>query len=193
MVDGENRADKIEISCKKKEMSVEQLVKYITKTFDVSVDRIFAYGDSEDRAIYNSTDRNKLDWDIHFGEDGRVTVSDGVFTLWPQVRMAVQMLDRLPPTSGQRGVFKAQVERVKKALDQTKNSFMKTFTGKVSDVYYQVYRPSEEGEKQDYFNKVFELRDYVTLGIDCHSEAKDDVTLPCIKYIFTHVKSSKCS
>lgn len=51
--------------------------------FGVSVDRIFAYGDSEDRATYNSTDRNKLDWDIHFGDDGRVTVSDGVFTPWP--------------------------------------------------------------------------------------------------------------
>ena len=171
-------------------MSVEQLVQYITRTFDVSVDRIFAHGDSEDRAIFNTTDRNKLDWDITFGDDGRVHVSDGVFTLWPQVRMAVQMLDRLPPTSGQRGVFKAQVERVKSALDQTKSSFVKRFTGKVSDAYYEVYRPSEEGEKQDYFIAVFKSRDYVTLEVDCHSDAGDDVTLPCIKYIFSRDMST---
>jgi len=176
--------DKIEISCKTKEMSVEQLVHYISRSFGVSVDRIFLHGDTEDRAIFNAMDKNKLDWAIDFAKDGSVTVSDGVFTQWPQVRMAVQMLGRLPPTSGQRVIFKSQVEKVKVALDQTKESFMKKFTGPVSNAYHQCYRPSEEGEKRDYFDSVFEARDYVTLGVDCHSKTKEDIMLPCIKYSY---------
>lgn len=96
------------------------------------------------------------------------------------------MLGRLPPTSGQRAIFKSQVEKVKVSLDQTKESFMKKFQGKVSDAYHASYRPSEEGEKQEYFDSVYEARDYVTIGVDCHTESKDDITLPCIKYIFSH-------
>ena len=118
-----------------------------------------------------------------------MTASDGVFTQWPQVRMAVQMLGRLPPTSKQRAIFKSQVEKVKVALDQTKELFMNKFTGKVSDTYHDVYRPSEEGENQDYFDSVFKARDYVTLGIDCYAESKEDITLPCIKYMFSHTKN----
>jgi len=172
-----------------KEMSVDQLVQYIARLFGVTVDRIFLHGDAEDKAIFNAMDKKKLDWAIDFAEDGKVTVSDGVFTQWPQVRMAVQMLGRLPPTSGQRVVFKSQVEKVKVALDQTKESFMKKFTGTVSNAYHQVYRPSEEGEEQDYFDSVFKGRDYVTLGIDCHTETKEDITLPCVKYMFSHNKN----
>jgi len=178
--------DKIEISRKTKEMSVEELVNYIEKSFGVTVDRIFLHGDTEDKAIYNALDKKKLEWDITFDENGKATVSDGVFTQWPQVRMAVQMLGRLPPTSGQRIVFKTQVEKVKVSLDQTKDSFMKRFTGDVSRAYREVYRPSEEGEKQDYFDSVFTGRDYVTFGVDCHTESKEDITLPCVKYLFSH-------
>jgi hypothetical protein len=178
--------DKMEISCKRKELSVEHLVQYIEKSFGVTVDRVFLYGDTEDRAIYNSLDKKKLEWDITFDEDDKVTVSDGVFSQWPQVRMAVQMLGRLPPTSAQRAIFKSQVEKVKSSLESTKASFLARFTGNVSNAYYGVYRPSEEGEQQDYFDSVFKSRDYVTLGVDCHTAAKDDITLPCIKYIFSH-------
>lgn len=178
--------DKMEISRKRKEMSVEELVIHIENSFGVTVDRVFQHGDNEDRALYNALDKRKLDWDISFDDDDKVTVSDGVFTQWPQVRMAVQMLGRLPPTSGQRGMFKSQVEKVKVSLDQTKASFLARFTGNVSNAYYEVYRPSEEGEKQDYFDTVFRSRDYVTLGVDCHTETKDDITLPCVKYTFSH-------
>ena len=169
---------------------MEQLVEYVSRTFGVTVDRIFLHGDTEDKAIFNAMDKKKLDWTIEFADDGKVAVSDGVFTQWPQVRMAVQMLGRLPPTSGQRAIFKSQVEKVKVALDHTKESFMQTFTGPVSNAYRDVYRPSEEGEKQEYFDSVFGARDYVTLGVDCHTESKDDITLPSIKYSFTHSSSN---
>jgi len=178
--------DKMEISCMATEMSVEQLVQYMEKSFGVTVDRIYLHGDAEDKAIFNAMDKKKMDWTIDFAEDGKATVSDGVFTQWPQVRMAVQMLGRLPPTSGQRVVFKSQVEKVKVALDQTKESFMKKFTGPVSNAYHHVYRPSEEGGDQNYFDSVFRGRDYVTLGVDCHTETEEDITLPCVKYMFSH-------
>lgn len=178
--------DKIEISCKTNEMSVEQLVQYISRTFGVSVDRVFLHGDTEDKAIFYEKDKSKLDWKIEFSEDGKVSVSDGVFSQWPQVRMAVQMLGRLPPASRQRAIFKSQVEKVKVSLDQTKESFMQRFQGKVSDAYRQVYRPSEEGDKQDYFDSLFKAREYVTFGIDCHTATKEEITLPCIKYMFSH-------
>ena len=179
--------DKIDISAKRKEMSVEQLVQYIEKSFGVTVDRVFLHGDTQDNAVFNSLDKKKLeDWDISFDDEGKVTVSDGVFSQWPQVRMAVQMLGRLPPTSGQRAIFKTQVEKVKVSLDQTKASFLARFKGKVSSAYREVYRPIEEGEQQDYFDAVFKSRDYVTLGVDCHTSSRDDITLPCVKYIFSH-------
>ena len=177
--------DKIVISRKRKEMSVNELVEHIEKSFGVIVDRIFMHGDTEDKAIYNSLDKKKLDWDISFDDDGKVTVSDGVYSQWPQIRMAVQMLKRLPPTNHQRAVFKSQVEKIKVSLDQTKSSFLERFTGNVSFAYNEVYRPSGEGEQQDYFDSVFKSRDYITLGVDCHTSMKDDITLPCVKYIFT--------
>ncbi len=176
--------DKIELSYKLNELSVEQLVTYLEKSFSVTVNRIFLHGDKEDRALYNALDKKKLDWTISFDDEGKVSVSEGVYTHWPQIRMAVQMLGRLPPTSGQRAIFKSQVDRVKVSLEQTKDSFMKKFQGNVSDAYLQVYRPTEEGEKQDYFDAVFKGRDYLTLGVDCHTEEKEDITLPCVKYTF---------
>ncbi|KAL7550696.1 hypothetical protein ACHAWF_013915 [Thalassiosira exigua] len=180
--------DKIELQFKTKELSVEQLVQYVSRSYGVTIDRIFLHDDSGDKAIYNALDRNKLDWSIDFEDNGKVTVSEGVFTQWPQLRMAVQMLGRLPSGSGQRAIFKSQVEKVKGALDQTKESFVKKFEGPVSKAYYQVYRPSEDGEKQDYFESVFRARDYVTLGVDCHTDTEEDITLPRVKYIFTHSK-----
>jgi hypothetical protein len=182
--------DKIELSYKLSELSVEQLVVYLEKSFGVTVNRIFLHGDTEDRALYNTLDKKKLDWAISFDDEGKVMVSEGVYTHWPQIRMAVQMLDRLPPSSAQRAIFKSQVEKVKLSLEQTKESFMKKFKGNVSDAYLQVYRPAERGEKQDYFDSVFQGRDYLTLGVDCQTEEKEDITLPCVKYVFdcAHIK-----
>jgi hypothetical protein len=111
-------------------------------------------------------------------------VSDGVFSQWPQIRMAATMLGRLPPTSGQRKMFVMQVENVKKALYQTKESFQNTFDGPVSDAYCKAYRPEEEGEQQEYFDTVFESRDYVSLGVHCHTSTEEEIHLPCIKFVF---------
>lgn len=177
--------DKIEIARGSDELSVEQLVNQIEQSFGVSVVRIFQYGSNEDKALFSAVDRQKLEWDITISDDGKATVSDGIYTLWPQLRMAVQMLGRLPPTSGQRKIFASQVENVKKALDQTKESFMNIFQGPVSVAYRKTYRPAEEGEKRDYFDSVFGARDYVSLGVHCSTADEEDVVLPPIKYSYS--------
>jgi ubiquitin-activating enzyme E1 len=176
--------DRINVSCGTHEMSVKQLVEYIERSFGVTVDRIFQFGSSEDKALYNAIDKKKLEWDISIDSDGKPHVSDGVFSQWPQIRMAATMLGRLPPTSGQRKMFVMQVENVKKALYQTKESFQNTFDGPVSDAYCKAYRPEEEGEQQEYFDTVFESRDYVSLGVHCHTSTEEEIHLPCIKFVF---------
>lgn len=169
------------------ELTVEQLVRNVERRFGVRVHRIFQAGNTEDKAVYNEVDRQKLDWDITIDDaTGKATVSDGVFARWPQIRMAVQMLDRLPAASGQRRIFAGQVNNVKKALDQTKESFQHTFQGPVSAAFRSTYRPGDdEAEKQQYFDTIFGARNYLVLGIDCHQEeGEDEIHLPPVKFVF---------
>ena len=171
------------------EMTVHELVQYVEKSFGVSVHRIYQARSTEDKAVYNATDKEKLGWDITFDENGKAAVSEGIFKQWPQIRMAVQMLGRLPPSSGQRKVFVRQVENVKKALDQTKESFKSTFEGRVSAAYKATYRPGdEEVEKQQYFDTIFSARNYLVLDVDCHSKESnhdEEIRLPPIKFVFS--------
>ena len=135
--------------------------------------------------LYSAVDQKKLDWDIVIGEDGKSSVSDGVYSQWPQIRMAVQMLGRLPPTSGQRKVFEGQIQKVKDALYKTKEEFSSIFTGPVSAAFTKVYRPQGDKEGEiEYFDRVNEKRDYVLLGVDCHTDESQDVHLPPIQYVF---------
>lgn len=177
--------DKVVVACGSRELSVKELVEYIEKSFYVSVDRIFQFGNTNDKALYNAIDKQKLEWNITIGDDGNALVSEGVITQWPQIRMATIMLKKLPLASGQRKMFVMQVENVKKALDQTKKTFTDTFQGSVSLAFRNTYRPDDEGEKQEYFDAVFRARDYVSLGVHCHSQDGGDVSLPCIKYCFS--------
>uniref|UniRef100_A0A7S4R506 Ubiquitin-activating enzyme E1 C-terminal domain-containing protein n=1 Tax=Ditylum brightwellii TaxID=49249 RepID=A0A7S4R506_9STRA len=184
--------DKIEITPPgSEELTVEQLVAYLENTFGVTVDRIFAFGhdDSKIPPLYNAIDRQKIDWDITFDSDGKVQISDkAIFTQWAQLPMATQMFNRLPPTSGARKRFEDQIMTTKKALDQTKENFLSSFRGAISDAYCAAYRPGdseEDAEARQYFDTVSEARDYVTLGVHCHTSTEEDITLPCIKYIYS--------
>jgi hypothetical protein len=175
------------------EWSVQQLVEYIESTFGVSVDRIFAHGDPSDKAIFSQMDQQKLEWDIVMdAATGQPRVSEGVFMQWPQIRMAVQMLGRLPPTSGQRKMFEGQIDKVKQALDATKKSFQQLFEGSVSKAYEHVYRPSgnEDDDARDYFDRVHAKRDFFLLGVHCQTADNPDIHLPCIKYILTKLSGN---
>mmetsp|Transcript_3005 Transcript_3005/g.6757 ORF Transcript_3005/g.6757 Transcript_3005/m.6757 type:complete len:1300 (+) Transcript_3005:21-3920(+) len=193
--------DKFEVNCGlESEYTVEELVAYIEKSFGVHVHRLYQAGNTADIAVYNDRDKTKLDWNIVTDEStGKVTVSDGVYTQWPQLRMAVQMLGRLPPTSGQRNIFANQVSNVQKSLEQTKESFDRSYRGPVSASYQSTYRPTDdESEKQKYFDTIFTSRNYLVLGVDCHyanangdndndtNSQDEDIHLPPIKYIFKH-------
>eukprot|EP00546_Thalassionema_frauenfeldii_P018444 CAMPEP_0178900650 /NCGR_PEP_ID=MMETSP0786-20121207/3584_1 /TAXON_ID=186022 /ORGANISM="Thalassionema frauenfeldii, Strain CCMP 1798" /LENGTH=1237 /DNA_ID=CAMNT_0020571663 /DNA_START=42 /DNA_END=3756 /DNA_ORIENTATION=+ len=171
--------------------TVQQLVQYIDTTLfpGVVVDRIFDLKSSNNSAsLYNAMDALKLDWEITTEEGAAPTVSQGVFVQWPQLRMAVQMLGRLPPQSNQRKVFEKQVDTVKKALDGTKDTFQKSFEGLVQDAHRQAYRPSDD-DKDDvlYFDTIYAKRKYLILGVDCHvvdGNEKKDIHLPPIEFTF---------
>jgi ubiquitin-activating enzyme E1 len=183
--------DKVEIASGSigQEHSVKQLVDYIEKTFGVNINRLFGFGSTQDKAIYSAVDKQKLDWEINFDKDDKPVVSEGVFTQWPQTRMAVQMLERLPPASGQRKAFEQQLRNVKTALDKAKETFDAHFHGPVSVAYRETYRPEEDGSpEQEYFDAVFGTRDYIKLAVDCHEDGHD-IHLPCIKYVYTHERT----
>jgi hypothetical protein len=133
-------------------------------------------------------DQQKLEWEIVLDSETRKPqVSEGVFTQWPQIRMAVQMLGRLPSTSGQRKIFEGQINKVKEALDTTKESFQRLFEGPVSKAYGHTYRPTDDDEDaRDYFDRVHAKRDFLLLGVHSHTLDNVDIHLPCIKYIMSH-------
>lgn len=175
--------DKIEIVAEKPEMSVASLVEYLEKSFEVTVDRIYAFTSTTDQAIFKATDKKKLDLSISYDNDGKLVVSDGVYALWPQIRMAVQMLSRLPPESAQRKIFANQVDEKMNALEKVKSTFVDLFQGSVSKAYRTIYEPADEKER-DYFDAIVDGSDYIKLGVHCTSSDGSDIHLPCIKYVY---------
>jgi hypothetical protein len=65
--------------------------------------------DDAPSGIYSRANRAKLDWEIKLTEEGKLDCPEECYKAWPQLRMAGQMLDRLPAESGQRKMFEAQV------------------------------------------------------------------------------------
>jgi hypothetical protein len=174
--------DKIEIVSGTPEMSVASLVEHLEKSFGVTVDRIYAFNSTIDQAIFKAVDKQKLDLIISFDDNGKPVVSEGVYALWPQIRMAVQMLSRLPPESAQRKIFAKQVDEKKNALENVKATFVQTIQGPVSKAYRTVYEPAGEKDR-DYFFSILDGSDYIKLGVHCTSPDGSDIHLPCIKYI----------
>jgi hypothetical protein len=174
--------DKIEIASGTPEMSVANLVEHLENSFGVTVDRVYAFNSAADQAIFKAVDKQKLDLNIFFDDSGKPVVSEGVYALWPQVRIAVQMLSRLPPDSAQRKIFAKQVEEKKNALEKVKATFTETFQGSVSKAYQTAYEPSDEKDRE-YFFRILDGSDCIKLGVHCTSPDGSDIHLPCIKYM----------
>merc|ERR1719330_515922 len=121
-------------------------------------------GGNEKVAIFDSSQKAKLDWKIDIGEGDQVTIEpDAVYTEWPQLRMAMQMLQRVPAGAA-RNNFLNQVKAAQKSLKGVKDTFAARFEGPVSEAYLGVARPSdEEADKQKYFDAVFIKRAYIAL------------------------------
>merc|ERR1711924_451483 len=124
----------------------------------------------------------KLDWTVELKDGKLVATPDAVFSAWPNLRMAAQMLEKLPE-GGARTNFVNQVNTAAKSLQATKDTFTKRFEGPVVDAYIQVMRPPDsEGDKQQYFDTTHAGRSYIALQVHVLNSAGEEAELPHIKY-----------
>jgi len=170
--------------------SVGELVKFIEDKYGVVIDTLYDPQvplDKAPRGIYSRADRAKMAWEITLTEDGKLQCPEECFSAWPQLRMAGQMLGRLPPESGQRKMFESQVTAAVTSLAKTKATFQGKLDGLVSAAHTATYRQlfEEDEEKLAYFDKIAAARPYLTLQANYvvagGGEDVGEVSLPPIK------------
>jgi len=166
------------------EVSLKQLVEEVEKQHEAKVHRLFPAGDDK-LCVYDHTQMKKLDWKIEVGGDGKVVIEpEAVFGAWPQLRLAMQMLGRVPEGVA-RNTFLNQVKAAAKSLQDVKDGFATRFNGPVSQAYAAVARPADvEAEKQQYFDTVFAKRPYVALQAHVVNAEGEEADLPLIRYNF---------
>jgi ubiquitin-activating enzyme E1 len=173
--------DKVEIEG---EISVEAFVAQLETKFDVVIQRLFPAGDDK-LCLFDKSQVEKQTWKIELQDGGKVLIEpDAVYTAWPQLRMAVQMLQRVPEGAA-RNNFTSQIASAAKSLQAVKDNFSSRFRGPVSEAYVAVARPpAEEGEKRKYFDAVFSKRSYIALQVHLLNKDGSDAELPLIRYTF---------
>jgi len=164
------------------EMSVKALVEYLETKYGMTISHLLP--PKQDKIItFDASQKAKLDWKIEVTEESKVTVEpEAVYGAWPQLRMAVQMLGRVPAGAA-RNNFLNQVNKSIQSLNGVKENFTKRFEGPVSEAYYATARPSdEEADKQKYFDAVWAKRPYVVLQVHATNSEGEDVDFPLIQY-----------
>jgi len=147
------------------------------------VKRLFPLGD-EKTAVFDSDHVEKLNWKIEMQEGKPVIEPEAVFGSWPQLRMAVQMINKLPEGAARKN-FESQVAAAAKSLQKVKDTFTSRYDGPASEAFTAVARPSdEEAEKQKYFDAVQRKRKYVALQAHVVNGEGEDAELPIIRYTF---------
>merc|ERR1711862_556533 len=112
---------------------------------------------------YDHVEVSKMEWTIELKDGKLVAEPEAVFTAWPQLKMAKQMLEKMPEGAA-RTNFENQANAAAKSLQAVKDTFSQRFNGPIADAYVQVARPAEsEPEKQKYFDAVQAGRSYVAL------------------------------
>eukprot|EP00929_Paragymnodinium_shiwhaense_P064671 TRINITY_DN3242_c0_g1_i1.p1 TRINITY_DN3242_c0_g1~~TRINITY_DN3242_c0_g1_i1.p1 ORF type:complete len:1240 (+),score=397.46 TRINITY_DN3242_c0_g1_i1:75-3794(+) len=174
--------DKVDV---KGEISVKDLVEKIKAEYGAVVTRLFPAGDDK-TCVFEAAQEQKLNWKIELSEDGKCIIEpEAVFAAWPQLKMASQMLSKMPPGGAARKQFEMQVNKAAQALQAVKDNFANTFNGPVSQAYIKAARPAdEEAEKQKYFDAVQEKRPYVALQAHVLNDEGKDAELPLIRYQF---------
>jgi len=174
--------DKVEVAG---EISMKELIEQISSKYKVTVKKLLPVG-SETLVIFDEAEIRKLEWKIEITEEGAVVLEPeaDVFTAWPQLKMAVQMLGKLPAGSGARTTFENQVRTAAKSLQGVKDNFSAAYTGPFSKAFAQKARPAEDEEKQKYFDAVFAKRPYIALQAHILNESGEECNLPSIKYNF---------
>jgi len=171
--------DKVEV---RGELTLEALVKELEQKLGSRVDRLFPAGDDKVN-IYDSTQIKKLNWKIEL-QDGKAVIDpEEVYTAWPQLKMAVQMLGRLPE-GGARKNFENQVNAAAKSLQSVKDTFADSLKKPASEAYVAAARPTDDEEKQKYFDAVHSKRSYIALQVYMNNPEGEDAETPIIRYTF---------
>lgn len=175
--------DKVEV---KGELTVKDLVSNLEKRFKCIVDRIFPAGGDGRRCIFDRTEMSKLEWSISWDDDC-LTLSPeaAILAAWPQLRMAKQMIERLPP-GGARSNFEAQVQSCIATLKSVKESFDARYCGKVSEAYAEAAAPVDgDADAGVYFSSVFEALPCLALQTYVRNAAtSEEAEMPIIRYAF---------
>eukprot|EP00931_Biecheleriopsis_adriatica_P073771 TRINITY_DN47999_c0_g1_i1.p1 TRINITY_DN47999_c0_g1~~TRINITY_DN47999_c0_g1_i1.p1 ORF type:complete len:1238 (+),score=360.71 TRINITY_DN47999_c0_g1_i1:64-3777(+) len=165
------------------EITLEELVNLLQTKLGGEILRLSPAGNDK-VAVYENIQVKKLNWKIEI-TDGNVSIEpDEVYTVWPQLKMAVQMMSRVPEGPARKN-FENQIQNAARSLQAVKDTFVGRFQGPASQAYVAVARPSdEEAEKQKYFDAVFEKRKYVIFQAHINTSTGEDADLPLIKYNF---------
>jgi len=173
--------DKVEID--EGEITLKALVEQLQERYGATVKRLFPVGNDK-VCVFDSSQVEKLNWKIEFKEGKVIIEPEAVYAAWPQLRMAVQMLGKVPEGAARKN-FENQVNAAAKSLQAVKEGFTKRFEGAASEAYTAVARPpDEEAEKQKYFNAVQCKRKYVALQAHLTNDEGEDAELPLIRYVF---------
>merc|ERR1712151_317937 len=133
------------------DFSVKGLVEHLQTTYGCSVKRLFPIGNDK-VALFEDIQLEKLNWKIELQAGGKCMVEpEAVFSAWPQLRMAVQMLARVPEGAARKN-FEGQIQKAADSLQGVKDTFQSRYDGPVGKAYIELARPKdEEAEKQKYF------------------------------------------
>jgi len=164
------------------EKTVQGVVQYLEQKYQCKVGRLFPSSNDKD-AIFDSMDVAKMDWTIDYKDGALVITPEEVFKAWPQLKMASQMIVKLPE-GGARKNFENQIASAQKSLQSVKDNFLGKYNGTLTDAYIKVGRPAEDAEKQKYFDDVMAGRSYIALRADVTNASGEAAELPIIKYVF---------
>eukprot|EP00437_Effrenium_voratum_P008460 CAMPEP_0181426606 /NCGR_PEP_ID=MMETSP1110-20121109/15748_1 /TAXON_ID=174948 /ORGANISM="Symbiodinium sp., Strain CCMP421" /LENGTH=1216 /DNA_ID=CAMNT_0023549803 /DNA_START=89 /DNA_END=3739 /DNA_ORIENTATION=+ len=171
--------DKVEIDG---EITLEELVQQLEAKLGGRVLRLHPSGNDK-VSVYDSAQAKMLSWKIELQEGKAVIEPDEVFATWPQLKMAVQMLGRVPEGPARKN-FENQVQSAAKSLQGVKDNFANHCKSKVSEAFIRVARPAEDAERQRYFDAVLEKRSYVSFQAEVQTPQGEDADLPLVKYNF---------
>jgi len=164
------------------EKTLQEVVEFVEKRYGCSVKALFASG-NEKKPIFDRLDLAKMDWTIEWKDGALVIEPQEVFGAWPQLRMASQMIAKLPE-GGARKNFEMQVDGTKTSLQKVKDNFAAKYKGPLKDAYVNFMRPVEDAEKQKYFDDVLVKRNYIALHCHVTNTSGEEAGLPVINYVF---------
>jgi len=172
--------DKVEIQG---EISLQALIAKLKSEYGADVQRLFPAGDDK-ASIFDKIDLEKLNWKIELSA-GKVDIQpEAVYSAWPQLRTAAQMLGKLPDGMAKMN-FEGQIRAAANSLGRVKDTFKGRFEGPASQAFIAAVRPSDEQkEKQDYFDKVQLKRKYVALQAHVNNSSGEEAELPLIRYSY---------